>query len=90
MPRAYPHTEMPRYFHEVPGYFSQFLAFNLARGGYAQLRLEANHLIAAGNILRAVRYQNRSHGAGAGRRIQVSHQRAGRLSIQVRGRLVQQ
>ena len=37
-----------------------------------------------------MRHQNRSHGAGAGRRIQVSHQRAGRLSVQVRGRLIQQ
>ena len=81
---------MPRYFHEVPGHFSQFLAFNLARDGYAQLRLEANHLIAAGNILRTMRHQNRSHGAGAGRRIQVSHQRASRLGVQVRGRLIQQ
>ncbi len=81
---------MPRYFHEVSGHSSQFLAFNLARDGYAQLRLEANHLVTAGNILGTVRHQNRSHRARAGRYIQVSHQRAGRLSVQVRGRLIQQ
>ena len=69
MPRAYPHTEMPRYFHKVPGHSSQFLAFNLARGGYAQLRLEANHLVAVGDILGTVRHQDRGHRAGAGCRI---------------------